>query len=152
MRASNGPDWVEVFLHPVYLNSGSFPLCCVLLWIPLISHTNFFFSLQSHHVPLIINSLWKRKKKMMMMLGKRARAPVMRRTTSMSSGMTVDAQLLSPEEPSDPIKDPFATGAKGSPSPVSARVLAAMDTAHFLRTCGLCKRPLAPGQDIYMYR
>lgn len=25
-------------------------------------------------------------------------------------------------------------------------------TAHFLRTCGLCQRRLAPGRDIYMYR
>ncbi|XP_059645086.1 FCS-Like Zinc finger 6 [Cornus florida] len=25
-------------------------------------------------------------------------------------------------------------------------------TAHFLRTCGLCKRRLATGRDIYMYR
>ncbi|KAF2293073.1 hypothetical protein GH714_036110 [Hevea brasiliensis] len=27
-----------------------------------------------------------------------------------------------------------------------------LETAHFLRTCGLCKRRLAPGKDIYMYR
>ncbi|KAJ8765730.1 hypothetical protein K2173_014852 [Erythroxylum novogranatense] len=26
------------------------------------------------------------------------------------------------------------------------------ETAHFLRTCGLCQRRLAPGKDIYMYR
>lgn len=26
------------------------------------------------------------------------------------------------------------------------------DTAHFLKSCGLCKRRLAPGRDIYMYR
>lgn len=27
-----------------------------------------------------------------------------------------------------------------------------IETAHFLRTCGLCNRRLAPGKDIYMYR
>ncbi|KAB2617406.1 hypothetical protein D8674_013275 [Pyrus ussuriensis x Pyrus communis] len=27
-----------------------------------------------------------------------------------------------------------------------------VETAHFLRTCGLCKRQLASGRDIYMYR
>lgn len=27
-----------------------------------------------------------------------------------------------------------------------------METAHFLHTCGLCKKRLAPGRDIYMYR
>ncbi|XP_012093182.1 FCS-Like Zinc finger 5 [Jatropha curcas] len=27
-----------------------------------------------------------------------------------------------------------------------------LETAHFLRTCGLCKRRLVPGRDIYMYR
>ncbi|BFG35374.1 hypothetical protein CerSpe_216480 [Prunus speciosa] len=27
-----------------------------------------------------------------------------------------------------------------------------VETAHFLRTCGLCKRHLASGRDIYMYR
>lgn len=27
-----------------------------------------------------------------------------------------------------------------------------LETANFLRTCGLCNRRLAPGRDIYMYR
>lgn len=27
-----------------------------------------------------------------------------------------------------------------------------LETASFLRTCGLCNRRLAPGRDIYMYR
>lgn len=27
-----------------------------------------------------------------------------------------------------------------------------VETAHFLRTCGLCKRSLASGRDLYMYR
>lgn len=27
-----------------------------------------------------------------------------------------------------------------------------LETPHFLRTCGLCKRRLVPGRDIYMYR
>lgn len=34
----------------------------------------------------------------------------------------------------------------------SARDLPHPSTDHFLRTCGLCKRRLAPGRDIYMYR
>lgn len=27
-----------------------------------------------------------------------------------------------------------------------------IETAHFLRACGLCRRRLVPGRDIYMYR
>ncbi|OMO94225.1 hypothetical protein COLO4_16457 [Corchorus olitorius] len=27
-----------------------------------------------------------------------------------------------------------------------------LETAHFLRACGLCRRRLVPGRDIYMYR
>ncbi|KAE8733267.1 Bifunctional inhibitor/lipid-transfer protein/seed storage 2S albumin superfamily protein [Hibiscus syriacus] len=27
-----------------------------------------------------------------------------------------------------------------------------METSHFLRSCGLCRRRLVPGRDIYMYR
>ncbi|KAK9930583.1 hypothetical protein M0R45_027618 [Rubus argutus] len=27
-----------------------------------------------------------------------------------------------------------------------------VETPHFLRACGLCKRRLVPGRDIYMYR
>ncbi|KAG6773568.1 hypothetical protein POTOM_020855 [Populus tomentosa] len=27
-----------------------------------------------------------------------------------------------------------------------------VEDSHFLRTCGLCKRRLAPGKDLYMYR
>ncbi|CAL8997299.1 unnamed protein product [Prunus brigantina] len=41
-----------------------------------------------------------------------------------------------------------------SPSPRSHRRNTAdfVETAHFLRACGLCKRRLVPGRDIYMYR
>lgn len=27
-----------------------------------------------------------------------------------------------------------------------------METPHFLRSCGLCRRRLVPGRDVYMYR
>ncbi|KAE7998119.1 hypothetical protein FH972_002694 [Carpinus fangiana] len=96
------------------------------------------------------------------------------------SGITVDPTVLEPQEPTDhrnPIKD-HATGA-GPEEPVAHNMnfvpnggfdqrLSPMtsprstqrrnsgdhfiDTAHFLHTCGLCKRRLAPGRDIYMYR
>lgn len=106
-----------------------------------------------------------------MMLGKRAR-PQIKRTTSMT-GITVDlghVEAPAPADPQNPIKDVHAAarvenmvaGSNG----YDPRFLAAtvsprihrrssgefMETAHFLRTCGLCQRRLQPGRDIYMYR
>ncbi|XP_077249959.1 FCS-Like Zinc finger 6-like [Tasmannia lanceolata] len=74
-----------------------------------------------------------------MMLGKRPR-PHMRRTTSMKE-FTVD---LPPIDPSPPF---ITYTPKESHKPTPEIV-----TSHFLRACGLCKRRLAPGRDIYMYR
>ncbi|CDP01422.1 unnamed protein product [Coffea canephora] len=114
------------------------------------------------------------------MLGKRARAP-MRRTTSMT-GITVDvgAGNMAMDAPAslDP-QNPITSGDHGvpeghvmvGPSAYDHRLTAPMllspryfrrdpsadhhqplETANFLRTCGLCNRRLAPGRDIYMYR
>lgn len=97
------------------------------------------------------------------------------------TGITVDPSLLEPQEPSDhqsPFEDPHAIAVGEGPVPQSMnfvpnggydqRFLAMvsprstqrgnsgtdhfMETAHFLRTCGLCRRRLATGRDIYMYR
>jgi hypothetical protein len=108
-----------------------------------------------------------------MLLGKRPRPPI-KRTTSMT-GITVDPSVFEPQEPSDhqdPIKDhAIAAGPDMNFIPnggydqrlspmVSPRSTQRRnsgdhfteDTAHFLHTCGLCKRRLPPGRDIYMYR
>ncbi|CAI0429057.1 unnamed protein product [Linum tenue] len=112
----------------------------------------------------------------MMQLGKRPRpAMAMRRTTSMT-GITVD--VLDPP----PLSDSLTNGGshdinnKTVDQTVDNHYLASMvsprnslmnhhnnphhhlrsvsleSTAHFLRTCGLCQRRLAPSNDIYMYR
>ncbi|XWS33296.1 hypothetical protein CRYUN_Cryun22dG0069200 [Craigia yunnanensis] len=107
-----------------------------------------------------------------MLLGKRSRHPI-KRTTSMTS-ITVDVSNVEDvQEPiiSDPpLQNPlheFSNGNFGydqrSMAMVSPRNPAAaagrsgstnhvVDTAPFLRSCCLCKRRLAPGRDIYMYR
>ncbi|XP_059433099.1 FCS-Like Zinc finger 5-like [Corylus avellana] len=108
-----------------------------------------------------------------MLLGKRPRPPI-KRTASMS-GITVDPTVLEPQEPSDqyttaagPAEAPVAHNMNFVPNGGYDQRLSPMtsprsiqrrnsgdhfiDTAHFLHTCGLCKRRLAPGRDIYMYR
>lgn len=162
--ASNGPDPLSASSHSVYLHAH------------LPFSFNFSLPQSSHSLSLSLCALSIVEKKML--LGKRPRPPI-KRTTSMS-GITVDPTVLEPQEPSDhrnPIKD-HATGA-GPEGPVAHNMnfvpnggydqrLSPMtspkstqrrnsgdhfiDTAHFLHTCGLCKRRLAPGRDIYMYR
>ncbi|XP_060213102.1 FCS-Like Zinc finger 5-like [Lycium barbarum] len=105
------------------------------------------------------------------MVGKRGR-PLMRRTTSMS-GITVDLMSNGEREPSDHgttkllIVDEIKANNNGlyahdhhdnqhvSSSRYHHRSTSEglqIETAHFLRTCGLCNRRLAPSRDIYMYR
>ncbi|KAI3431080.1 FLZ-type domain-containing protein [Psidium guajava] len=113
-----------------------------------------------------------------MLLGKRPRHQI-RRTTSVTSITLDDAQEPPPPEEEE---DAAATlnphpGRAGLPrvaaapdhhggesidmdrqssflALVSPRNYGSMDaeSAHFLATCGLCKRRLFPGRDIYMYR
>ncbi|XP_022132991.1 uncharacterized protein LOC111005696 [Momordica charantia] len=102
-----------------------------------------------------------------MLLGKRPRPPI-KRTASMT-GITPDLPDVEPEEPSDQnhdlITDPRATAAAqirhlaipaqttiANPRNPSPRDLVQPPPDHFLRTCGLCKRRLVAGRDIYMYR
>nr|DAD21898.1 TPA_asm: hypothetical protein HUJ06_023361 [Nelumbo nucifera] len=113
-----------------------------------------------------------------MLLGKRPRLP-MRRTTSLTE-FTVDLNNVEapvPSDPQNPMKDrqkPVGEetharrtqpGGGKAPGGFNDRLLATVSprnprrnsadlvqTAHFLRACGLCKRRLAPGRDIYMYR
>ncbi|XP_058185085.1 FCS-Like Zinc finger 5-like [Rhododendron vialii] len=88
-----------------------------------------------------------------MLLGKRGRGP-MKRTTSMT-GINVD---LADEEPSDSVMNELvetaspsrrdrkrSSGGEGDNSMV-------VETAPFLRTCGLCNSSLRPSRDIFMYR
>ncbi|KAK4430593.1 FCS-Like Zinc finger 5 [Sesamum alatum] len=88
-----------------------------------------------------------------MMLGKRGR-PTFRRTTSMTGisfdlGTTMEAAAPPP---------PVVVGG-GYDHLLSPRYFrrnssgdALLETADFLRSCGLCNRRLVPGRDIYMYR
>ncbi|KAK4353901.1 hypothetical protein RND71_026095 [Anisodus tanguticus] len=107
-----------------------------------------------------------------MMVGKRSR-PVIRRTTSMT-GITVDVVNDGGREPSDHgtnkllIVDEFKANKNGLYAHnhdhqvhvalsryhhrSSSEGLQIDQTAHFLTTCGLCNRKLAPCRDIYMYR
>ncbi|OMP04133.1 hypothetical protein COLO4_09921 [Corchorus olitorius] len=112
-----------------------------------------------------------------MLLGKRSRHPI-RRTTSMT-GITVDVSNVEDEEAvvvqapqpliiSDPYNNIQNPSFHEFPNPnhnftgydqsflamVSPRNHHhhVVDTAPFLRSCCLCKRRLAPGRDIYMYR
>ncbi|KAF5749822.1 hypothetical protein HS088_TW03G00148 [Tripterygium wilfordii] len=90
-----------------------------------------------------------------MLLGKRPRPP-MRRTTSMT-GINVDLpNNVERQEPSSDHGDGAYMGLMAMVSPrVNLQRRNSSDfaeTSHFLRTCGLCKRRLTPGRDIYMYR
>ncbi|KAI5355496.1 hypothetical protein PRUPE_1G512200 [Prunus persica] len=116
-----------------------------------------------------------------MLLGKRPRPP-MKRTTSMSeitfdlNTISTEAAQSQPSDPNNPFNPlafwggggggggldgldqrlmmKMASPSPSSPSPGSHRRNSAdfVETAHFLRACGLCKRRLVPGRDIYMYR
>lgn len=103
-----------------------------------------------------------------MMLGKRQRPP-MRRTTSMSEFYLeeiladVDESQQSESQnhdmagaaqpawmrhmgPASSMLSPRGTPRRNSGDFVN------METASFLKACGLCQRRLAPGRDIFMYR
>ncbi|KAJ8542015.1 hypothetical protein K7X08_016881 [Anisodus acutangulus] len=100
------------------------------------------------------------------MIGKRGR-PMIRRTTSMI-GITVDVVNVNDggREPSDHgtnkllIVDEFKAHDHHQVHVSSSRYhhrspsegLQIDHMAHFLTTCGLCNRRLAPCRDIYMYR
>ncbi|CAK9166979.1 unnamed protein product [Ilex paraguariensis] len=106
------------------------------------------------------------------MLGKRPRPP-MSRTMSMTAIRVDigDVELPSPLAPQSTIisdvkkVDGLDEHIMEGPSGYYNRSMAilsprchmsgsgdsSMETAHFLRTCGLCKRRLALGRDIYMY-
>ncbi|KAF8411500.1 hypothetical protein HHK36_004052 [Tetracentron sinense] len=114
-----------------------------------------------------------------MLLGKRSRpGPPIGRTTSMKE-LAVDLKDLEAPAPTEP-QNPTNDGQKPVGLDGSARQDAGVggsdgfdhrflsttvsprnqrrnspdyvETAHFLRACGLCNRRLAPGRDIYMYR
>lgn len=94
-----------------------------------------------------------------MLLGKRSR-PEIRRTTSMT-GISFD--LTNGSEAAQEHSDNAVVGPEGQTSSYFLSMLSPrtprrsssgdfIEPAHFLRTCGLCKRRLASGRDIYMYR
>ncbi|KAF6149184.1 hypothetical protein GIB67_026040 [Kingdonia uniflora] len=95
-----------------------------------------------------------------MLLGKRARPP-MKRTTSITE-FTLDLSYMetpiSPSDPRNPVQDRVKStshdGFFNSLSPRNPRRNSSdfVETAHFLRACGLCERRLTSGRDIYMYR
>jgi hypothetical protein len=75
---------------------------------------------------------------------------------------TLDLTIGEGQRPSDPVNGGAAVGgridqrllAAAAVSPSNHRRNSAdfIETAHFLRSCSLCKRRLVPGRDIYMYR
>ncbi|KAF7839976.1 putative Zf-FLZ domain-containing protein [Senna tora] len=89
-----------------------------------------------------------------MLLGKRPRPPIMMKRTTSMSGMSIET-----EESSDnhhpialsPVDPPYTSSLTSPPHQIQNQTVLE-STPHFLRTCGLCKRRLAPGRDIYMYR
>lgn len=107
-----------------------------------------------------------------MLLGKRPRPPI-RRTTSMTEFAPVDLDAMIMDavdapQPSDPSShqpqqeiDWLSRGHVASSAGVlsprnsyrrSSGDFRGMEMAPFLKACGLCKRRLGPGRDIYMYR
>ncbi|KAK1290901.1 hypothetical protein QJS10_CPB18g01232 [Acorus calamus] len=93
-----------------------------------------------------------------MLLGKRPR--VMRRTTSMTE-FTLDLDGLEGPPQSDQGgrqsvvtggQDGYLAAAVASPRGHRRSSGEYLETPPFLRFCGLCKRRLVPGRDIYMYR
>lgn len=101
-----------------------------------------------------------------MLLGKRSRPPI-KRTTSMTE-ITVDLSNNNTDATSPPSNarggskenstkthpDGFDPRYLSTVSPRNPRRSSAdfLETAPFLRACGLCNRRLGPGRDIYMYR
>ncbi|KAM0936334.1 putative Zf-FLZ domain-containing protein [Dioscorea sansibarensis] len=101
-----------------------------------------------------------------MLLGKRPRPP-MRRTTSMTE-FVPDVGVIETTKP--PAEQNQRTASPADvPEWLNSRYVAAVatpraanrrssadftvvETAPFLKACGLCKRRLGPGRDIFMYR
>ncbi|KAH6796658.1 hypothetical protein C2S52_021212 [Perilla frutescens var. hirtella] len=83
------------------------------------------------------------------MLGKR-----FRRTSSMSGVTIVDVGNMEAAPPPPPAMIGGHLDHMLSPRYVRKSYSGGshVDTADFLRSCGLCNRHLAPGRDIYMYR
>lgn len=132
-------------------------------------HANLTLHAQNHRAkkPEIFNFFvaelklarveWRLKN---MMLGKRPRPP-MKRTTSMTE-ITFDLNTAPEDGGATGNRHGGAAGFNGSDQ---SRILATVSprnhrthsvdfaqTSDFLRCCFLCKRRLAPGRDIYMYR
>ncbi|GMI82868.1 FCS like zinc finger 6 [Hibiscus trionum] len=110
-----------------------------------------------------------------MMVGKRPRPrPPMKRTTSLTEitfDLNTSCNVEAPPFKNHPKQDAGVWGPHiqanggGDSGGLDQRLLAAvsprvhrrhsadfMETPHFLRSCGLCRRRLVPGRDIYMYR
>lgn len=79
------------------------------------------------------------------------------------TGITVDVVNAGESEPSDVVDEFKANGYDHNQNSIaivlpryhqrsSSVGFKIEETAHFLKTCGLCNRRLAPGRDIYMYR
>lgn len=80
------------------------------------------------------------------------------------TGITVDMNNVETQEPSDTEKpnNQVLLGLEGPVIPQHYMGLSPRNhrrssvdltgTPHFLRICGLCKRRLASGRDLYMYR
>ncbi|GFY80266.1 senescence-associated family protein, putative [Actinidia rufa] len=95
-----------------------------------------------------------------MMVRKRSRGP-MKRTASMT-GIRVDLGDGGALEPADPGRESVVV--VGGPSGVDPCLMGMVSPRYhgksyggvfadpFLKTCGLCKRRLLPGRDLYMYR
>ncbi|KZV28922.1 hypothetical protein F511_13717 [Dorcoceras hygrometricum] len=78
------------------------------------------------------------------MLGKRARRPPIKRTTSMTEfNLDLTASNNQPHN---------GVSAASTPRQHSRNSAEFVETSHFLRACFLCQRRLVHGHDIYMYR
>ncbi|KAI3451127.1 hypothetical protein Pfo_007792 [Paulownia fortunei] len=90
-----------------------------------------------------------------MMSGKRGRPPFSR--TASMAGITVDVANMEVAPPPPPVAHRAVIGGEFGVydhmlSPRYPRNDNHVETADFLRSCGLCNRRLAAGRDIYMYR
>ncbi|KAL3322002.1 hypothetical protein AABB24_039567 [Solanum stoloniferum] len=82
-----------------------------------------------------------------MMLGKRARPPKIKRTTSMTE-FTLDPTLnYQPDH-----HTPRSNGQDQTLLLTRRKSADFIETSHFLRSCSLCERHLNPSHNIYMYR
>lgn len=154
----NGPDSLLGFWLFFYLSSSpSLPL-------PPPLSTDFLCERKAKAKVL----LSKNKNKNKMLLGKRPRHP-MKRTTSMTEitfDLNTNSEAAATAAPRSDLTSTQRQVGLFVGSQVDQRFLAAtvsprthrkasadfLETAHFLRSCSLCKRRLVSGRDIYMYR